>query len=131
MPLIPVSIGELVDKLTILALKQRHLGGEALAHVNREHALLQQAFIPLAAQVPPHLHRELQQVNAALWEVEDEIRACDRRGDFGDAFVALARRVYQLNDRRAAIKRAINLASGSGLVEQKSYANLPPASPSP
>ncbi|QVL52128.1 MAG: hypothetical protein KFB97_11725 [Cyanobium sp. M30B3] len=125
MPLIPVSIGELVDKLTILDLKQRHLAGEALAHVNREHALLQEAYLPLAAQVPPHLQRELQQVNAALWEVEDEIRACDRRGDFGDAFVALARRVYQLNDRRAAIKRAINLASGSGLVEQKSYASLP------
>jgi hypothetical protein len=131
MPLIPVSIGELVDKLTILALKQRHLAGEALAHVNREHALLQEVYVPLAAQVPPHLHRELQQVNADLWEVEDEIRASDRRGDFGDAFVALARRVYQLNDRRAAIKRAINLASGSGLVEQKSYANLPPVPPSP
>jgi hypothetical protein len=131
MLLIPVSIGELVDKLTILSLKQRHLQGEALEHVNREHALLQEVFAPLAAGVPQPLHQELQLVNGELWEVEEAIRACDRRGDFGGAFVALARRVYQLNDRRAAIKRAINLASGSGLVEQKSYASLPPVPLSP
>lgn len=125
MLLIPVSIGEVVDKLTILTLKRRCLQGDALEHVNREYALLQQVFMPLAAQVPEALQQELQQVNAELWGVEEAIRACDRRGDFGAAFVALARRVYQLNDRRAAIKRAINLASGSGLVEQKSYASLP------
>lgn len=131
MLLIPVSIGELVDKLTILSLKQRHLQGEALEHVNREHALLQEVFAPLAAGVPQPLHQELQQVNGELWDVEEAIRACDRRGDFGGSFVELAQRVYQLNDRRAALKRAINLASGSGLVEQKSYANLPSAPLSP
>jgi hypothetical protein len=131
MPLIPLSISELVYKVTILALKQRHLAGEAVAHVNREHVLLQQANAPLAAQVPPHLHRELQQVNAALWEVWEAIRACYQRGDFGDAFVALARRIDQLYDRRAAIKRATNLASGSGLAEQTNYANLPQAPSSP
>ena len=131
MLLIPVSIGELVDKLTILSLKQRHLQGEALEHVNREHALLQEVFAPLAAGVPQPLHQELQQVNGELWDVEEAIRACDRRGDFGGSFVELAQRVYQLNDRRAALKRAINLASGSDLVEQKSYANLPPAPLSP
>jgi hypothetical protein len=77
------------------------------------------------------LHLELQQVNGELWDVEEAIRACDRRGDFGGSFVELARRVYQLNDRRAALKRAINLASGSDMVEQKSYANLPQAPLSP
>jgi hypothetical protein len=131
MLLIPVSIGELVDKLTILTLKQQHLQGEALEHVNREHALLLQVFQPLAERVPGPLHLELQQVNGELWEVEEAIRACDRCGDFGGSFVELARRVYQLNDRRAALKRAINLASGSDLVEQKSYANLPTAPLSP
>jgi hypothetical protein len=131
MPLIPVSTGELVDKLTILVLKQRHLRGDALSHVNREYALLQKVFLPLAPLVPQTLHQDLQQVNAALWEVEEAIRACDQRGDFSASFVELARQVYQLNDRRAALKRAINLASGSSLVEQKSYANLPSAPLSP
>lgn len=131
MLLIPVSIGELVDKLTILTLKQQHLQGEALEHVSREQGLLLQVFQPLAERVPGPLHLELQQVNGELWEVEEAIRACDRRGDFGGSFVELARRVYRLNDRRAALKRAINLASGSELVEQKSHANLPPAPLSP
>ncbi|MFM7452960.1 MAG: DUF6165 family protein [Cyanobium sp.] len=81
--------------------------------------------------MPGPLHLELQHVNGELWEVEEAIRGCDRRGDFGDSFVELARRVYQLNDRRAALKRAINLASGSDLVEQKSYANLLPDHHSP
>ena len=131
MPLIPVSIGELVDKLTILTLKKQHLQGEALQHVNHEHGLLLQIFQPLVTRVPGPLYQELQQVNGELWDVEEAIRACDRRGDFGGSFVELARRVYQLNDRRAALKRAINLASGSDLVEEKSYANLPLAPFSP
>ncbi|MFM7286739.1 MAG: DUF6165 family protein [Cyanobium sp.] len=119
------------DKLTILTLKQQHFQGEAQEHVSREQALLLQVFQPLAPRMPGPLHLELQQVNGELWEVEEAIRTCDRRGDFGDSFVELARRVYQLNDCRAALKRAINLASGSDLVEQKSYANLPPAHHSP
>jgi hypothetical protein len=126
-PLVPVSVGELVDKITILALKRQHMEGEALQHVNREHALLQAVFAPLADQVPAALHEQLQQVNALLWQVEDAIRACDQRADFGPTFVELARQVYRLNDRRAAIKRAINLASGSGLIEQKAYNSPPPS----
>ena len=118
---VPVSVGELVDKLTILALKRRHLRGEALGHAEREHQLLEQVFQTVAARVPADLQEQLGLVNAELWAVEDAIRACDRRGDFGPAFVELARSVYRLNDRRAAIKRAINLASGSALIEEKSY----------
>lgn len=121
MPLIPVSTGELVDKLTILELKLRNLGGEALAHAAREHQLLSGVFRELAERVPEDLHEQLRQVNTELWEVEDAIRACDRRGDFGPAFIELARSVYLLNDRRAAIKRAINRDSGSALFEEKSY----------
>lgn len=118
---IPVSVGELVDKLTILELKQRHLSGEPLEHVNREHALLLQEFQPLAAAVPADLQQQLADVNGQLWQVEDAIRDCDQRADFGPTFVALAQRVYRLNDRRAAIKQAINRVSGSALIEQKSY----------
>ena len=64
---------------------------------------------------------ELAEVNIALWDIEDGKRDCERRGDFGDRFVQLARSVYVENDRRAAIKRAINEAAGSDIVEEKSY----------
>jgi hypothetical protein len=64
---------------------------------------------------------ELKAVNEALWTIEDDIRACEARGDFGDGFVALARSVYRTNDRRAAIKREINVLCGSSIVEEKSY----------
>ena len=67
------------------------------------------------------LGAELKRVNAELWDIEDAIRECDARGDFGDAFIRLARAVYRLNDDRARLKKAINLASGSRLVEEKSY----------
>jgi hypothetical protein len=89
--------------------------------VNREHALLLQEFQPLAAAVPADLQQQLAEVNGQLWQVEDAIRDCDQRADFGPAFVALAQRVYRLNDRRSAIKQAINQVSGSALIEQKSY----------
>ena len=64
---------------------------------------------------------ELQAVNETLWQIEDEIRACEAQGDFGPRFVELARSVYQSNDRRSAIKRRINEASGSAIVEEKFY----------
>jgi hypothetical protein len=64
---------------------------------------------------------ELKQVNARLWDIEDAIRECDARSDFGNAFIELARAVYRLNDERARLKKAISLASGSRLIEEKSY----------
>ena len=68
-----------------------------------------------------HSSAELKRVNARLWDVEDAIRECDARGDFGTDFVELARAVYRLNDERARLKKAINVLSGSRLVEEKSY----------
>ena len=67
------------------------------------------------------LMKRLRRVNEALWAIEDDIRECERRGDFGATFVALARAVYKTNDERAELKRAINLALGSRLLEEKSY----------
>jgi hypothetical protein len=69
------------------------------------------------------LSAELKRVNARLWDVEDAIRECDARGDFGQSFIELARSVYRLNDERAQLKKAINLASGSRLFEEKSYSS--------
>ena len=118
---IPVSVGELVDKLTILHLKCRHLSGAALEHVQAEQELLLAVLAEAAVPVEPGLKSDLQRVNAALWEVEDQLRIRERLGDFGADFVQLARQVYQLNDQRHQLKRAISASCGSALLEEKSY----------
>jgi hypothetical protein len=121
---VPISAGELIDKITILEIKSRRIvEPEKLRNVQRElHAL---AAVRDAAIAPsPRLTAvttELQIVNQALWDIEDEIRLCERRGDFGPRFIELARAIYQHNDRRAALKRQINDLLGSELVEEKSY----------
>jgi hypothetical protein len=120
----PISAGELVDKLTILRVKAERIGEDRRANVRHELALLQAVAdraLPRSGELD-RLTAELTTVNAALWDIEDSKRDCERRGDFGPDFVALARSVYIENDRRAAIKRAINLAAGSDIVEEKSYA---------
>jgi hypothetical protein len=120
--LIPVSLGELTDRLLILQLKVRRIQGPGLAHVQRELAALQARFEPLASRVPEPLRLQLAAVNAELWDLEDGVRGCERRGAFGADFVAMARGIYRLNDRRAALKRAISEAGGSLLLEEKVYA---------
>ncbi|MBI1417271.1 MAG: hypothetical protein GC146_08625 [Limimaricola sp.] len=128
--LLPTAPGELIDKLTILRLKAERMTDEAkLRHVRHEMAALQnvadRALPALPALAP--LWEDLYRINAALWQIEDDIRACEARQDFGPAFVRLARAVYQTNDRRAAIKREINLLLGSALIEEKSYHPTGPA----
>ena len=120
----PISAGELVDKITILRNKADRIGDPAKeANVRKELAMLE-ALADQALPKTPEIERltaELSEVNIALWDIEDGKRDCERRGDFGDRFVQLARSVYVENDRRAAIKRAINEAAGSDIVEEKSY----------
>lgn len=122
-PAVPVSWGELLDKLTILALKRDRIQSpSARANVEREHAALAPIAAPaLGVDGVTALVADLTRVNEALWVIEDDIRAEDAAGRFGDAFVALARAVYRTNDERAAIKRRINDLLGSDLVEEKSY----------
>jgi hypothetical protein len=121
--LIPVSAGELVDKITILRVKAARIDSSKRANVTKELALLEAVAARdlCAVQGLEALTADLQAVNAALWDVEEGKRDCERRQDFGPTFIALARRVYVENDRRAAIKRRINEAAGSDLVEEKSY----------
>ena len=121
---VEIAPGELVDKLTILDIKTaRILDGDKLSNVVREQEALRDAFASLAgANAIGPLRDELHSVNEKLWSIEDEIRDCERRGDFGPTFVALARAVYRTNDMRAALKRSINVALGSQLIEEKSYA---------
>jgi hypothetical protein len=122
--LAPISLGELIDKITILEIKAVRLGDPAkLANVRNELALLTAARgnLPLAGTNIEKLTAELKQVNEALWDIEDRIRDCERDQDFGPVFIELARSVYRTNDRRAALKREINLLAGSAIVEEKSY----------
>jgi len=121
----PCSLGELVDKITILRIKAERIPDEEkLANVRRELALLERLAHERCPSGPPIdlLTNKLAAVNARLWNIEDAIRACERNGDFGPRFVALARSVYGENDARAALKRAINTLANSALVEEKSYA---------
>jgi hypothetical protein len=119
-----VSWGELLDKITILEIKNERIGDvRARSNVRRELRLLQElAGDATGGGALAEPLAELREVNSSLWEIEDRIRACEATGDFGASFVALARSVYRQNDRRAALKRQINELSGSILVEEKSYA---------
>ena len=117
----PISLGELIDKITILEIKEKHLQGSALKNVVKELAALQRTLDSLDLQVDPKLIQCLQQINQDLWQIEDDIRDKERRKDYGEGFIHLARSVYQQNDRRAAIKKEINTTHGSSLTEEKSY----------
>ena len=121
--LIPVSLGELLDKITILEIKVLHLKGEGLAHGIQELSLLRQVLGDLAFPVEQERFSDLKSVNQSLWTIEDAIRDKERQGQFDAEFVELARQVYFQNDRRAALKRQINKAYGSELCEEKAYAS--------
>jgi hypothetical protein len=119
--LVPISVGELIDKITILEIKSERIeNARQLENIARELAALRAVRLGDIAELA-RLARELKRVNAQLWEIEDAVRDCDARSDFGATFIELARAVYRLNDERSRIKKAINVASGSRLVEEKSY----------
>ena len=122
--LAPIAIGELIDKITILEIKAERIRDPHKAqNVRAELDLLR--GIRDGAGLDTHemsaLADELRSINVALWEIEDAIRACEAESDFGPRFIELARGVYQSNDRRSAVKKRINLAFGSVIVEEKSY----------
>lgn len=123
---VPIGPGELVDKITILEIKSERLDSrEKLANVRVELAVLTAArdAAIAASEALGQLTAALKTVNEALWQIEDQIRDCERSGDFGARFIELARAVYHSNDQRAAIKRQINELLGSKIVEEKSYAS--------
>ena len=122
--LVPVSPGELLDKITILRIKEaRILDAAKLANVQLELSLLEQTWraCGAAAHELGLDERALLNVNERLWDIEDRIRDKEARQTFDREFIELARAVYVCNDERAAIKKRINLQLGSRLVEEKSY----------
>jgi len=117
---IPVSIGEYIDKITILAIKSRRITDkDKVLNVLRE--LNQLVLLDSEKIIDTDLYRKLIRVNEDLWEVEDAIRVKERNQQFDDEFIELARSVYRLNDHRADLKRQINLQYESELMEEKSY----------
>ena|ERR1700730_10834990 len=122
--LAPISVGELIDKITILRIKRERVRAAAAQdNVQRElDGLLQiRARAPLATPDLAALEEQLLQVNGRLWDVEDELRALEQGNNFGERFIELARSVYRLNDERSRLKRRINEVTGSAIVEEKSY----------
>jgi len=118
---IEVSNGEIIDKLTIIEIKLRKIKDEAkLANLKKEHEVLKSASLDIISDKDP-LYRALYKVNSDLWNIEDHIRDLERRGDFGEEFISVARSVYFKNDERTALKRKINMITSSGLIEEKSY----------
>jgi len=122
-PLAPVSWGEVIDKITILEIKLARLADEAArGNVAKELELLRGIAAPALVRAElVALAGRLKTLNESLWDIEDRIRDHERAGNFDSAFIALARSVYRTNDERGRLKREINQALGSGLVEEKSY----------
>lgn len=124
---IEVSNGEIIDKYTILEIKLQEIKDEAkLANVKKEHDTLKTVVNYIynethAQDILAELHTDLLNINKTLWNIEDQIRDCERDESFGSDFIELARSVYYTNDERAEVKKQINQLTGSELVEEKSY----------
>jgi len=119
----PISLGELVDKISILIIKQKNITDETkLDHVKKELDFLQKTLMNYVQQKEINNYLEnLININSKLWNIEDDIRECERKKLFDQTFIDLARSVYFTNDERAKVKNDINKTFGSELVEVKSY----------
>ncbi|WP_018948059.1 DUF6165 family protein [Thioalkalivibrio sp. ALMg11] len=121
---VPVSFGEVLDKITILEIKSERIDDPAkLENIRRELDELNRVWNNTLSD-PGRVseqRRALKAINEELWEIEDAIREQEAAGDFGERFIELARSVYITNDKRAAVKKEVNLTLGSSLVEEKSY----------
>ena len=119
----PISLGELVDKISILIIKQKNINDETkLDHVKKELDFLQKTLMNYVQQEEINNYLEnLININSKLWNIEDDIRECERKKLFDQSFIDLARSVYFTNDERAKVKNDINNTFGSELVEVKSY----------
>ena len=121
---IPISCGELVDKLTILQIKKiKIIEKNKLEQVNKEYEYLMKTYSDILKKFPNlnEMYDRLYQINLKLWEIEDKVRMCEKNDKFDQSFIDLARNVYQTNDLRFTIKNEINEYLNSDVKEQKSY----------
>ena len=119
---IDISIGELVDKVTILSIKLEKFNDKVKkANVNKEYDILTIPMNELGININSSEFKDLREINLKLWHIEDDIRIEESKSDFGEKFIELARSVYFINDDRAAVKKEINLKYKSDLIEEKEY----------
>ena len=122
--IVEVSVGELLDKISILEIKQDKIkDSEKLSFVNNEHSILKNQFEKnvKSDEKLEKLFQDLKDINAKLWVIEDDKRNCEKNKDFGEKFIKLSRDVHFLNDDRAKIKLEINNHTGSAIKEIKEY----------
>jgi len=121
---IDVSIGEVVDKISILSIKLKKIKGrEKLKNIRKEYDLLKNSLEEIGIKTGSEEFKQLEEINLKLWDIEDKIRLKEAKKEFDDEFIQLARSIYFNNDKRADIKREINLKHGSELIEEKEYAD--------
>ena len=121
---VPVSPGEVLDKITILEIKSERMSDpQKVTNVRIELDLLRNTWPPVITQddTTGDVHAQLKEINEALWEIEDDIRDKERAKEFDERFIELARAVYFTNDRRSEVKKKLNLHLGSQIIEEKSY----------
>ena len=118
---VPISVGELIDKITKLEIKKKYMSGEKMKNVNNEFKSLKVILNNEKLDVDQNLYLKLKEINLSLWKIEDKIRIKESLKEFDEDFIELARSVYKINDERSLIKREINLKYNSGIVEEKSY----------
>ena len=119
----PISIGELVDKITILEIKKIKLQNSKLENVLKELSFLRKLMEKHQIEITDDLFTQLKEINLTLWNIEDQIRIKEKNKEFDNIFIELARSVYFKNDKRAEIKKRINQLSNSEITEEKSYAD--------
>ena len=118
----PISIGELVDKITILEIKKNKFQNSKLENVLKELSFLRKLIAKHQIEITDDLFTQLKEINLTLWNIEDQIRIKEKNKEFDNIFIELARSVYFKNDKRAEIKKRINRLSNSEISEEKSYA---------
>ena len=117
----PISIGELVDKITILQIKKEYMSGDKLKNVSHELEILELLIEENCLKIDRCFFDKLKEVNGHLWKIEDHLRLKESKNEFDNEFIDLARSVYQQNDKRALLKKEINHKYNSNIIEEKSY----------
>lgn len=119
--LVPISLGELIDKITILEIKKENFSGDKLNNVEKELDSLLKFYNEMETDELFLLKSKLLEVNKKLWKIEDDLREKERNKEFDQEFIELARAVYFTNDERSRIKKDINLLTNSEFIEEKGY----------
>lgn len=121
---IEVSIGEVLDKVSILEVKLQNIKDPAKrANIQKEYDILMRTLADEGISLVSDEYKKLKQINLTLWKIEDKIRRKEQRQEFDEEFIQLARLIYHTNDERATLKKEINLTYGSNIVEEKEYVN--------